>query len=107
MSFARRLVRVLKKLTLALGSLLTPSHSLLSRLASHFPFEVAIGVNGYVWVKAGQPKHVIAVGKVLERADKVKGSTSMSQDPIEALQVAKSRGVLSVDEIASIVRPYK
>lgn len=69
---------------------------------------MAIGVNGYVWVKAGQPRHVIAVGKVLERADKVKGSASKKgQEPIDALQVAKNRGLLSVDEIANIVRPYK
>ena len=32
-------------------SLLNDKHPLLARLATHFPFEVAIGVNGYVWVR--------------------------------------------------------
>lgn len=86
-------------------SLLKPSHSLLSRLATHFPFEVAVGVNGHVWVRASQPKHVIAVGKVLERADKVTGSDM--QDSNDALHVARNRGVLSVEEIAAIVQPFK
>ena len=85
-------------------SLLKPAHPLLSRLASHFPFEVAIGVNGYVWVRAGQAKHVIAVGKVLEQADQIRGTEDGSKD---ALKISTQRGVLSVEVIASIVEPYK
>lgn len=88
-------------------SLLKPSHSLLSRLATHFPFEVAVGVNGYIWVRAGSPRHVIAVGKVLERADRIAGHTSSSGDSPSALQITKNRGLLSIEEITSIVEPYK
>lgn len=66
-----------------------------------------MGVNGYVWVRAGQPKHVIAVGKVLERADKVTGSDPTIKESSDALQVARNRGFLSAEEIAIIVRPFK
>jgi hypothetical protein len=54
-------------------------------------------------VRASKAKHVIAIGKVLEGADKVKGSDSSS----DALQVTKSRGVLTVEEIARIVEPFR
>jgi exosome complex RNA-binding protein Rrp4 len=86
-------------------SLLKPTHSLLARLAAHFPFEVAVGVNGFVWVRASKAKHVIAVGKVLEQADKVKGTEDSQQTT--ALQVTRNRGVLSAEQIASIVEPFK
>ncbi|UZJ51988.1 hypothetical protein CBS101457_001308 [Exobasidium rhododendri] len=89
-------------------SLLKPAHPLLARLASHFPFEVAVGVNGYVWVRAGQAKHVIAVGKVLEQADKVKGSNTgaNSESYPGALDVMRNRGMLSAEEISKIVEPF-
>ncbi|TKY86535.1 hypothetical protein EX895_004684 [Sporisorium graminicola] len=50
-------------------SLLRPTHGLLKQVATHFPFEAAVGANGTVWVRANEPRHVIAVGKVLEAAD--------------------------------------
>lgn len=62
-----------------------------------------MGVNGLVWVRASLPRHVIGVGKVLERADQVSGTTNTS----DALQVAKDRGALGVDDIARIVEPFK
>lgn len=86
-------------------SLLVPGHSLLPRLASHFPFEVAIGVNGFVWVRAESAKYVIAVGKVLEQADlTINKATAKGAD---AVQAAKSRGTLSPQTIARIVTPFK
>lgn len=68
-----------------------------------------MGVNGFVWVRASQAKHVIAVGKVLEQADKVKGSniTTTNEGHPSALQVSRNHGVLSAEEIASIVEPFK
>ncbi|KAK0520225.1 exosome non-catalytic core subunit rrp40 [Tilletia horrida] len=53
------------------SSLLHPSHPLLPRLAAHFPFESAIGHNGLLWARAAQPSHLIALGRVLERAEHV------------------------------------
>ncbi|SJX62351.1 related to RRP40-protein involved in ribosomal RNA processing, component of the exosome complex [Sporisorium reilianum f. sp. reilianum] len=50
-------------------SLLRPTHALLKQVAAHFPFEAAVGANGAVWVRANEPRHVIAVGKVLDAAD--------------------------------------
>lgn len=60
-----------------------------------------------MWVCAGHPKHVIAIGKVLERADKEKGSDPASNASSDALQVARNRGILSAEEIAALVRPFK
>lgn len=86
-------------------SLLNPGHPLLARLANHFPFEVAIGVNGFVWVRAQKAQHVIAMGKVLEQAD-----LSAAREPAggkDALEMAKVRGALNANLIAKIVEPFK
>ncbi|BGP49197.1 exosome non-catalytic core subunit rrp40 [Rhodotorula kratochvilovae] len=37
-----------------LGRLLAPKNALLQQLGARFPFEVAVGMNGRVWVKAAQ-----------------------------------------------------
>lgn len=50
-------------------SLLRPDHPLLGLVAAHFPFEAAIGQNGAVWVRANEPSHLIAVGRLLHAAD--------------------------------------
>lgn len=34
--------------------LLAPKNPVLSKLGARFPFEVAVGMNGRVWVKAAQ-----------------------------------------------------
>ncbi|SCV70004.1 BQ2448_1398 [Microbotryum intermedium] len=34
-------------------ALLSPKHPILERLGAQFPFEIAVGMNGRVWVKAG------------------------------------------------------
>ncbi|MCO5549667.1 hypothetical protein L7F22_003140 [Adiantum nelumboides] len=99
-------------------SLLNDKHPLLARLATHFPFEVAIGVNGYIWVRAKNVKHVIAVGKVLERADSVamneptlaaqEAATSLTDEESKvALDIVKQRGVLDAKTISQIVDPFK
>ncbi|PWN35832.1 uncharacterized protein FA14DRAFT_134220 [Meira miltonrushii] len=99
-------------------SLLNDKHPLLARLATHFPFEVAIGVNGYVWVRAKNVKHVIAVGKVLERADAdalneptlaaQEGATGSTEEESKvALEIVKQRGVLDAKTISQIVDPFK
>ncbi|GAK67754.1 exosome complex exonuclease rrp40 [Moesziomyces antarcticus] len=50
-------------------SLLRPDHPLLGLVAAHFPFEAAIGQNGAVWVRANEPSHLVAVGRLLHAAD--------------------------------------
>jgi exosome complex component RRP40 len=49
--------------------LLDPSCALLATLGQSVPFEVAVGLNGLVWVAAQQPKHAVAVVSALERAE--------------------------------------
>ena len=79
---------------------------------------MAIGVNGYVWVRAKNVKHVIAVGKVLERADAdaMNEPTLAAQEAIAsstdeegkvALDIVKQRGVLDARIISQIVDPFK
>jgi hypothetical protein len=58
-------------------------------------------------VRASQAKHVIAIGEVLEAADKVKGSETNNDGDSSALQVIQNRGILSSEEIAKIVGPFK
>jgi len=45
----------------------TPAVGLLERIGGQFPFEVNIGYNGRVWVKAEKPPQVILVFSALER----------------------------------------
>jgi exosome complex component RRP40 len=55
-------------LTLA-RRLLSPACTVLTALGTSIPFEVAIGLNGWVWVQAGSPLHTIIVSNVLLRAE--------------------------------------
>ncbi|WFD32181.1 exosome non-catalytic core subunit rrp40 [Malassezia sp. CBS 17886] len=52
-------------------SMSNPRHTLLSRIAEHFPFEAAIGVNGLVWTAAASAPRVVALGRLLRDADQV------------------------------------
>lgn len=49
--------------------LLDPSDWLLPLLGSRFALEVAIGVNGKVWVKTPEIKHTIAATRCIEAID--------------------------------------
>jgi len=49
--------------------LLNPSFPLLPTLASQFPFETAVGLNGRIWLKAGSVSETIALNRVLEGCD--------------------------------------
>lgn len=50
--------------------LLIPKHPLLPLLAAQFPFEIAIGMNGRIWFKAGSVDQTIALRRVLDGAAK-------------------------------------
>ncbi|ETW81693.1 hypothetical protein HETIRDRAFT_51402 [Heterobasidion irregulare TC 32-1] len=54
-------------------NLLDPSYFLLSLLGSHFPLDVAVGVNGRVWIKANEVRDTIAVTRCIEAADPDEG----------------------------------
>ena len=49
--------------------LLTKNNALLNGLSSMFPFELAIGMNGRVWVNAGEPKQIVAIVNLIRAAD--------------------------------------
>jgi exosome complex component RRP40 len=52
-----------------LSSLLDPKHFLLPSLGAKFPLEVAVGMNGRVWIDAKDAKHTIAVVRCIEKVD--------------------------------------
>jgi exosome complex component RRP40 len=41
----------------------------LEALGSALPFELAVGLNGRVWVNAAKPSHVVLVGNVICQAE--------------------------------------
>jgi len=43
------------------GSLVSPDCAVLLALGAAIPFEVAVGANGFVWVRAGSARHTIVV----------------------------------------------
>lgn len=49
--------------------LLNPKNTLLPILASQIPFEIAIGLNGRVWIKSPSISESIALRRVLEGVD--------------------------------------
>ncbi|WFD00891.1 exosome non-catalytic core subunit rrp40 [Malassezia yamatoensis] len=87
-------------------ALYNPKHTLLSRIASHFPFEAAIGLNGLVWVRTSTAEQAVALGQILQAAEGMKcDPDTMEQDVDlhdEARQLPKqtqSRGELPEAEI--------
>ena len=59
-----------------LSSIPSPGVTLLERIGAQFPFEVNIGYNGRVWVKAEKPTQVIVVFTALERLVELGASES-------------------------------
>lgn len=49
--------------------LLDPNHYLLPLLGGLFPLEVAIGLNGRVWINSKEPKQIIAIARAIEAVD--------------------------------------
>ncbi|KAJ9476302.1 Exosome complex component RRP40 [Pseudozyma hubeiensis] len=96
-------------------SLLRPSHTLLKQVATHFPFEAAVGANGTIWIRANTAKHVIAVTKVVEAAD-LHATTHGSGEEDEGLEdesvvdaeyVVKHRAAgLDAKAIRALVQEY-
>lgn len=55
--------------------------TLLSTLASVIPFEIAIGINGRVWIKSPSISETIAVSRFLESVDE--GKVKLDKSGIE------------------------
>ena len=51
------------------NSLLDPKYFLLPLLGSHFPLDIAVGMNGRVWISAKEVKETIAAARCIEAAD--------------------------------------
>lgn len=61
---------VLINITLRLThTLLNAENPLLRTMAKKFPYEIVIGVNGKVWIKANQAKDVLTLSKAFEAAE--------------------------------------
>jgi exosome complex RNA-binding protein Rrp4 len=58
-------------LILCLCRLLNPTCAVLSSLAAALPFEVAIGMNGCVWVNSGSLRHTIVITTAITHAQHV------------------------------------
>lgn len=62
--------------------MLNPKTPLLATLATQFPFETAVGLNGRVWFKAETVSQGIALKRVLEGVDD--GIIGLGKGEIEA-----------------------
>jgi exosome complex component RRP40 len=49
--------------------LLQSQHPLLTHLSKLFPFELAIGINGRIWINSETPDKIILIANVLQTAD--------------------------------------
>jgi exosome complex component RRP40 len=49
--------------------LLNPKYPVLSALSAHIPFELAIGLNGRIWLKAPNVNQTIALKRIIESVD--------------------------------------
>lgn len=54
--------------------LFEPNHELLNLLVKRCKFEIAIGLNGRIWIKADELKYTLALAKSIERAQTVRKS---------------------------------
>jgi exosome complex component RRP40 len=54
--------------------LFDPQHSLLNQLVKKCKFEIAIGLNGKIWINTDDSKHTLAAAKAIERCQEVPSS---------------------------------
>ncbi|KAN0064457.1 exosome non-catalytic core subunit rrp40 [Thecaphora frezii] len=78
---------------------------LLALVARCFPFEAAVGVNGFVWVRAAEVRMVVALGSVLREADARSVALESAQHktlhPLNA-----NRQCLDATDVRRIVEPF-
>ncbi|WFD44951.1 exosome non-catalytic core subunit rrp40 [Malassezia psittaci] len=104
---AQREVSMVWPISLGLArALYSPKHTLLSRIAPHFPFEAAIGLNGLVWVRTSTAEQAVALGQILQAAEGVNRDQDTMEEDIDLQdevrrlpQQSQSRGELSEAEI--------
>ncbi|KAL1922308.1 uncharacterized protein VTP21DRAFT_9847 [Calcarisporiella thermophila] len=49
--------------------LLDPETPILNALAPHFPFEIAVGINGRVWINTASPKHTVLLANAVRNSE--------------------------------------
>lgn len=65
--------------------LLRTDNVLLNVLGRHFSFEVAIGLNGVVWVRSSETLHTLLVKNAILNCDKMKLDDTQTEAMTEAL----------------------
>lgn len=50
-------------------SLLDPNHPILALSAKSFPFEIAVGMNGRIWMNAESPRQIVVLAQIIKQAD--------------------------------------
>ena len=60
--------------------MLTPKHPFLPLLAAQFPFEIAVGMNGRIWLKAADVSQTIALKRAIEGA--CRGEVGASKEEV-------------------------
>ncbi|KAK2463315.1 hypothetical protein APHAL10511_004626 [Amanita phalloides] len=63
-------------------NLMDPKHFLLPMLGSKFPVEIAIGMNGRVWINAKEARHTIAILRCIQAVDPDGGG--MAQEDLKS-----------------------
>ncbi|KAJ3722118.1 exosome complex exonuclease RRP40 [Lentinula guzmanii] len=63
--------------------LLDPKHFLLPLLGSLFPLEIAVGLNGRLWINSQDAKCIIAIARAIEAADP--DAQGMGEDDVRTL----------------------
>jgi exosome complex component RRP40 len=72
--------------------LLQQENALLSALAKHFPFEVAVGVNGLVWLRASCAAEAVVLRSALVEAD-VRGFDDVQVQALAEVLARKHRHI--------------
>ena len=65
--------------------------AVLDSIAKKWPFEVAVGKNGFIWVDAGDVKRTILIGRVLTETDEHNLNIEMQEKLVKSL--SKELGV--------------
>ena len=66
---------------------MAPDNAVLNALGNAFPYEVAVGVNGLVWVNAGSVKHILVATNAILNSQYLsdKASEAMVRKLVDAM----------------------
>ncbi len=69
-------------------ALLEDDSLVLNALGRHFPFEIAIGANGRVWINSGTPMHSVILSNVIIKSETLQGDALLKYIDTIASSVA-------------------